>query len=215
VGIGEFLGLRSSGGPGGESLFNVRYLSPMLSAPVGIQELRKDPTFRDALFLKAGPAGTVFPLTVEQGERIYGLVAWQNPFVLGVWPDVREVSRGADVLPDLDILGTSGTEGRRRLVSHLRLERDRGVVEAKKRTVLKANGNLACEVCMFDFVKHYGRLGEGFCEVHHRKMLSKTVGERVTNLKDLAVVCSNCHRMLHRGATLISIEKLRLTLNSA
>ena len=97
---------------------------------------------------------------------------------------------------------------------HLRLERDRGLVEAKKRAVFDANGNLACEVCRFDFQKCYGSLGEGFCEVHHRKILSKTVGERVTNLDELAVVCSNCHRMLHRSGRLISIEKLRLILSS-
>lgn len=81
--------------------------------------------------------------------------------------------------------------------------------------VLKATGSLACEVCAFDFVKHYGKLGEGFCEVHHRKLLATTVVERVTNLEDLAVVCSNCHRMLHREGKLISVAKLRLMLSSA
>lgn len=106
-------------------------------------------------------------------------------------PGGPEVAHTADELPDLDTAGISATEGGRKLVLHLRVERDRGVVEAKKRAVLNSNGHLACEVCRFDFLKCYGSLGEGFCEVHHRKMLSKTVGERRTNLNDLAVVCSN------------------------
>jgi hypothetical protein len=56
-----------------------------------------------------------------------------------------------------------------------------------------------CQVCGFNFEKFYGTLGAGFAEVHHIKPLSgfkifKTVPE-----KDLIVLCSNCHRMLHRS----------------
>ena len=101
-----------------------------------------------------------------------------------------------------------GTEGYRRLVSHLRIERDRGLVERKKREVLGAKGSLACEVCRFDF-SVYKNLGEEFCEVHHLRPLSKSNAEVLTNLSELAVVCANCHRMIHRGGQSRSLSKVR------
>ena len=109
------------------------------------------------------------------------------------------------MLNDVDLIDESAAEGTRRLVSHLRLERDRRLVEIKKR---HAAGSLKCEVCGFDFEEKYGRVGRGFCEVHHRKPLGQS-GESRTRLQDLAIVCSNCHRMLHRGDGSMSIQKLR------
>jgi 5-methylcytosine-specific restriction protein A len=53
-------------------------------------------------------------------------------------------------------------------------------------------------VCGFDFAGVYGPRGSNFCEVHHLKPLSDVHSEVETRLQDLAIVCSNCHRMLHR-----------------
>jgi len=41
-------------------------------------------------------------------------------------------------------------------------------------------------------------LGEGFAECHHTLPMGQAAGERRTRLADLAVVCANCYRMLHR-----------------
>src|SRR5581483_6029131 len=112
-------------------------------------------------------------------------------------------------LPDLDQPGFSATEGAKRLRTHLARERNQTLVKAKKSQVHTATGRLACEVCGFDFEAFYGKYGKGFCEVHHLKPLSETDEEIATSLDDLAVVCSNCHRMLHYGGTLKSIERLR------
>lgn len=64
------------------------------------------------------------------------------------------------------------------------------------------NGLLICEVphCGFDFHARYGELGTGFAEVHHKKPLSYAPrqGQR-TRLSELAIVCANCHRMIHRN----------------
>jgi hypothetical protein len=53
-------------------------------------------------------------------------------------------------LPDVDF-AASVSEGGLRLVSHLRRERKRAVIEAKKAAVRGATGRLSCEVCGFDF----------------------------------------------------------------
>jgi hypothetical protein len=107
-------------------------------------------------------------------------------------------------LADIDLLDT--TEGTRVLRHHLALERNRKLVDAKRAYTLRRRGTLACEACSFDFLAIYGERGRDFCEVHHTLPLS--VGPRVTSLRDLAIVCSNCHRMLHRPP-LLSVAQLR------
>ena len=72
-----------------------------------------------------------------------------------------------------------------------------------------------CQVCSFDFELIYGKWGKEYAEVHHIKPLSGLKGEKQeTNPKtDLAVLCANCHRMVHRkkGITL-SIEELKMKM---
>ena len=119
-----------------------------------------------------------------------------------------------DSLPDgdADSTVTSGKEGNLRLVLHLRRERNQKLVEAKKKDAWRKTGKLSCEVCGFDFAKVYGKIGEKFCEVHHLKSFSQVDGERETKLEDLAIVCPNCHRMLHRGKPIFTIEELQSRL---
>jgi predicted HNH restriction endonuclease len=70
-------------------------------------------------------------------------------------------------------------------------------------------GTLFCEVCSFNFSLRYPQIGEGFIECHHKTPMSKGIVRRTT-AEDLALVCPNCHRMLHKivdGDTL-TIEQL-------
>ena len=113
-----------------------------------------------------------------------------------------------DKLPDID----AGKEGKPRLVLHLSRERNQKLVKAKKEYALRTNRKLSCEVCGFDFAKVYDEVGEGFCEVHHLTPLAQADGEGETTLEDLAIVCSNCHRMLHRGKPIFTIEELQSRL---
>lgn len=71
-----------------------------------------------------------------------------------------------------------------------------------------------CFVCGFNFERRYGALGRAYVEVHHLLPLAESVGERVVDpVKDLRPVCANCHRMLHRGPGVLSIEELRQAYN--
>ena len=92
----------------------------------------------------------------------------------------------------------SAFEGRELLRLHKIRERNQRLVAQKKQTILALQGALGCEVCGFDFASVYGQMGFGFAECHHKYPLWQTVGERETTLEELAIVCSNCHRMLHR-----------------
>jgi 5-methylcytosine-specific restriction protein A len=100
-------------------------------------------------------------------------------------------------------------EGKELTRIHKSKERNSQVVIKKKEKVLRESGNLACEVCGFDFVKFYGQIGYGFAECHHIIPLSMLRDEQKTKLSDLAIVCANCHRILHKTRPLLSIQELR------
>lgn len=213
VGLGEVLRIADQLNEYGDIMFSVRYLTSMLPRPVSMADLRSDLFVRDASFLKSGPAGTLFRLSNEQGRRIYELVCRYNHEARSVWNNDGPSPLADLNVPDIDIPDMVAKEGRRTLIRHLRIERSRQLVETKRKRVLKDKGCLACEVCGFDFEKSYGDLGRGFCEVHHLRPLAEANAGGTTTLGDLAVVCSNCHRMLHKSAKPLSIKALgrRLT----
>ncbi|GIG58522.1 hypothetical protein Lfu02_28940 [Longispora fulva] len=108
--------------------------------------------------------------------------------------------------PDLD--GHSADEGRVLQRRHLRRERDPKLKAAKLAAARRLGVAIACEVCGFDFFRTYGPRGEGYIECHHRTPLSVS-GPTKTRLEDLALICSNCHRMIHRNASdWLTIEQL-------
>ncbi|MCF8719809.1 HNH endonuclease [Nitrospina gracilis] len=88
-------------------------------------------------------------------------------------------------------------------------ERDPELVKKKKKQFLKANGRLFCEVCGFDFQEKYGERGEGFIECHHTQFLSERDESNKTRLVDLVLVCSNCHRIIHRRKPWLTDSQLR------
>jgi len=92
--------------------------------------------------------------------------------------------------------------------SHLIHERNRRLVDFKKKDALESKGRLACEACGFDFARHYGQRGKGFIECHHTMPLHKLRPNAVTRLGDLALLCANCHRMVHVPSPWLSIEQL-------
>jgi 5-methylcytosine-specific restriction enzyme A len=95
---------------------------------------------------------------------------------------------------------------------HKVIERNTSIVLEKKKLSLVQHGYLDCEVCEFNFERFYGVLGKGFIECHHRIPLSKLKMEAKTTLNDLALVCSNCHRMLHKTIDTLTIEDLKTKL---
>ena len=114
-------------------------------------------------------------------------------------------------LPDIDL---SVREGGKKWVIHLRRERKPSIVRAKKKRVLKETGKLMCEVCDFDFEEKYHALGKYFCETHHRKPIGTAQYEVETKLEDLAIICSNCHRIIHKTKPMMTIEQFRRFLKS-
>ena len=125
-------------------------------------------------------------------------------------PSVGEVT-DAVVTQDVAILyhDLTADETKRRLVSHYRIDRDPAIRKAKIAHFKSLNGDVHCENCKFSFGKCYGPLGDGYIEVHHKKMLASLLPNEVTSLSDLVLLCSNCHRMTHRKRQPLTMDELR------
>ena len=108
---------------------------------------------------------------------------------------------------------TGGSEVERAALRwHQRADRNSRLVADAKRV-----HGCTCQVCGFNFERAYGRVGAGFIEAHHLTPFSELRG-RPTALNpraDFAVVCSNCHRMLHRELPPLTLVELRTRLANA
>jgi 5-methylcytosine-specific restriction enzyme A len=104
-------------------------------------------------------------------------------------------------------------EGRVLTRIHLARERNQKLVESKRRQAMAKHGKLLCEACGFNFALYYGDRGKGYIECHHTKPVATLVEGQKTHIDDLALVCANCHRMIHRGKPWLSIEELRALVN--
>lgn len=96
-------------------------------------------------------------------------------------------------------------EEKRRLRLHCTIERNPNLARLAK----KYHG-YQCQVCDFDFKEIYGDLGECYIEAHHLTPLSKLPHDKPVSLspvEDFAVVCANCHRMIHRSNAPESFEE--------
>ena len=100
-------------------------------------------------------------------------------------------------------------EGRILTRLHKYKERHSEAAKKKKARVLSEKGELICEACDFNFVDVYGELGSGFAECHHLIPVSELEPGHLTKFEDLAIICSNCHRMIHKSRPMLSVVDLR------
>ncbi|MEV0023313.1 HNH endonuclease [Streptomyces atroolivaceus] len=105
----------------------------------------------------------------------------------------------------------SAPEGRLLMRRHRARERNKALRRKKVTSVLQSGGQLACEACGFNFERVYGDRGAGYIECHHVVPLH-IAGESRTKLSDLALICANCHRMIHRRAPWPTPAELRATI---
>lgn len=89
---------------------------------------------------------------------------------------------------------THYVRGRSRYLRDLALDRAQGV----------------CSACLVNFSQVLGGDGTRVLQVHHRRQLGATEVPRVTTLRGLAVVCANCHMLIHMNPRrAIRVETLR------
>lgn len=121
---------------------------------------------------------------------------------------------GVDNSEDIRAASTSGektTISQRRVYTlHKKIERNGNYRQA----VLRRHGS-RCQACGALLQEKYGKLGEGVAEVHHLTPLS-TLEEGLSYSydvgKDFAVLCPNCHRVIHRMDDPSDLEGLKALL---
>lgn len=133
--------------------------------------------------------------------------------------EIRSVSKNATLIKELykveddEITKDDGVvEGQIMYKLHKIIERDYSIIFKKKKHILARDGYLDCEACTFNFERFYGPFGKGYIECHHRMPLFKIKAETKTTLEDLALVCSNCHRMLHKSIDTLTVEDLKMKI---
>jgi 5-methylcytosine-specific restriction enzyme A len=116
-------------------------------------------------------------------------------------------------LPNADPEASEFPEGRIRYFMHKKRERNSKIIVDLKKNADKS-GKLFCEVCGFDFFRTYGNTGKGFIECHHLKPLSEYVPNEKTTKENLVLICSNCHKMLHKYRPWLARDELKTILKS-
>jgi 5-methylcytosine-specific restriction protein A len=167
--------------------------------------LRFDPSY-PGVGLKAGGkmervVWEEFANDRERLREVAGLIAENFGSAAGPSPEAAD-DDDEDAFP----------EGRVLYRLHRTIERNRDLVGTVKRKAESA-GALSCQACGFDFLETYGELGRGFIECHHTVPISEYGVSKLTRPADLALVCSNCHRMLHRRRPWLLIDELSRLLN--
>nr|WP_243238708.1 HNH endonuclease [Romboutsia sp. 1001713B170207_170306_H8] len=99
---------------------------------------------------------------------------------------------------DIDV-ETIYEEGKKKLETHITKERNLKLIPHAKEQFKEKNGHLFCELCGFDFEDFYGEIGKDFIEGHHIKPISDMEKIHFSTTKDIMMLCSNCHEMVHRG----------------
>lgn len=132
-------------------------------------------------------------------------------FHLFVYRNILELydMKGKEIqaMPEEELIAI---EGKSFLAEHMRYERNSSFINKIKKQALVKNKMLNCEVCGFSFLGTYGEIGAGFIEGHHVNQISFRGGKgKPTKKEDIDLVCSNCHRMLHAGDPIYSVEQLK------
>ena len=91
---------------------------------------------------------------------------------------------------------------------HCVRDRNRDPVRRVKEKAIDEHVRLLCAACAFDFAAVYGEIGGGFIERHHLLALADLLAAQAARLRDVALVCSNRHRMIHRKRPWLSLGDL-------
>ncbi len=174
--------------------------------------------------LSSASAGTFKNLDEYQGE-IIKLIKTSTEFegVIGIGKSAepkkpeeelselkKEIKKIIETTPEEKTnaeIEAEAIEGERRHKETISILRDPEIVKLKK-----SKSDYRCEVCGFKFEEKYGEIGRNYIAAHHLDPLKEREKASKTTLDDLALVCDNCHRMLHRKDPPLTIKELKSLL---
>jgi 5-methylcytosine-specific restriction enzyme A len=155
--------------------------------------------------LDALPEEATLHADLQMAVRAYRALTYRG----GIDADVETQ---LDLVEEFSISKSMSVVEIRKYAYHRKIERNR----TASRQAKKFHGT-RCQACALDFVERYGVIGKGFIEAHHLKAIS-TLEEGATaqyNIAaDFAVLCANCHRMIHRSADPSNLAAFRAQIDS-
>ena len=131
-------------------------------------------------------------------EAVDAMFAWA---IKGKDADAKEVvdAIASGVLSFPESQELQAIEGGRKLVIHLKVERNPTISREAVRRHLRDSGPV-CSICELDFRRRYNLgHGEHCLEAHHKLPLSLRIFPAQTNLEDFLVICPSCHRVVHKS----------------
>jgi 5-methylcytosine-specific restriction protein A len=155
--------------------------------------------------LAALPDEAKLRLDLQTIVRAYRALTYRG----GIDADVESQS---DVGEEFDLPTSTTVVETRKYAFHRKIERNRTAAKQAK----KFHGTM-CQACDLDFSKRYGAIGQGFIEAHHLKpiaALEEGVAVHYDIADDFAVLCSNCHRMIHRSSDASNLAAFRALVQS-
>jgi 5-methylcytosine-specific restriction protein A len=109
-----------------------------------------------------------------------------------------DVEAQSDLAVEFNISNQAPITETRKYSFHRKIERNRTAAKNAKR-----HHGAACQACGLRFDERYGPIGEGFIEAHHLKPIATLEEGKPVQYDiaaDFAVLCANCHRMIHRSS---------------
>ncbi len=146
-------------------------------------------------------------------RKVFNWILEGSDYAWSIETEIKEAisPQLADEPKDLDDEETF-PEGREKYRIHKSKERKQKLVALKKQKALSQDQNLPCNICGFSFKRQYGKIGDKFIEAHHILPLSQLREDTETKLDDLILVCSNCHKMIHRRRPWLSVGEIKKLL---
>lgn len=119
----------------------------------------------------------------------------------------------AEAKPETDLEEPAGREGKLLTRIHAYKERDRAFAKRVREYYRQKNkGYLSCEACGMMPNQVYGAQGESCMEAHHKVPIEQLQPDSVTLVNEMAVVCANCHRIIHSNKPCLTIQEVRCLL---
>jgi len=215
--------VRFDGNPPGKASTDVVTLSHLLNE-MGSQIANRASDFRNpnGVYMKVMNFRRFDPVYISQGkkglqrggkleEEVWDRFGFDHTELAQTAAAIRRIVTRRPPIAIQDDEGefTEAAEGRILTRLHISRERNRKLIAKKKASAQKVHGRLQCEACSFDFERRYGTRGSGFVEAHHTKPLYTLSPGDKTRLEDLALRCSNCHRMIHARRPWLSLDDLK------
>jgi 5-methylcytosine-specific restriction protein A len=155
------------------------------------------------------PSGQVYRVNQDRLSKFVDARGYLTYLLAGKYIDTEKLISQLPVLPE-PTADTEYFEGKR-------LTRERSYFYRNAQLVKQAKDayGYTCWVCKFNFEEKYGELGTNYIECHHLNPLSErddVEALQATTIEEVGMVCSNCHRMLHRRRPALTIEQLKLFL---